>query len=364
MNYFEPGQQIETQIVAIVGDTTFLELNMKSEGVLDSAELLDKDGNLTVKIGDTIKTYFISAENGEMRFTTRLSGDKADSTILESAYNNGIPVEGVVEKEIKGGFEVKIGANRAFCPYSQMGYRQKEEASFFIGKHLTFKIQKFEQGGRNLVVSNRAILESEADEHLELLEKQLKEGMTVHGTVKTLHPYGAFIDINGFQALLPISEIMVGHVEDIESVLKVGQEIEAKILHVDWSKERMSLSMKALESDPWDTAISKYVVGSKYEGIISRIAQFGLFVTLEPGIDGLVHISKLQDASGSTNLSKKYQIGTKMSVQVEKFDKEERRISLAPTQSSELDKTTAKYMDNQDDDSETYNPFAALLKKK
>jgi len=364
MNYFEPGQQIETQIVAIVGDTTFLELNMKSEGVLDSAELLDKNGNLTSKVGDTIKAYFISAENGEMRFTTKLSGDRADSTILETAYKNEIPVEGTVEKEIKGGFEIKIGASRAFCPYSQMGYRQKEEPSFFIGKHLTFRIKKFEQNGRNLVVSNRDILEAKANEQLEVLEQQLKEGMIVKGIVKTLQPYGAFIDIKGFQALLPISEITVGHVDDIESVLKVGQEIEAKILHIDWSKEKMSVSIKALEADPWDTATTKYKVGSKYEGIISRIAQFGLFITLEPGLDGLVHISKLKNTSGSTNLSKKYKIGTKMSVQIDEIDVEAKRISLSPTQSSELDKTTAQYMDNQDDDSDTYNPFAALLKKK
>lgn len=364
MKFFEPGQQIETQIVAIIGDTAFLELNMKSEGVLDSAELLDKDGKMTVKVGDTIKAYFLTAEHDEMRFTTRLSGDKADASILESAYKNGIPVEGVVEKEIKGGFEVKIGASRAFCPFSQMGYRQKEEASFFIGKHLTFKIEKFEQNGRNLVVSNRAILEEKANEHLEELAKQLKGGMTVHGTVKSLQSFGAFVDVQGFQALLPISEIQVGRVNDIESVLKVGQEIDAKILTVDWAKERMSLSMKALEADPWDTVTTKYAVGSKIDGTISRIAQFGLFVTLEPGLDGLVHISKLKDTSGDTNLSKKYKIGTKMSVLIEQIDATEKRISLAPSQSSELDKTTAKYMDNQDDDSETYNPFAALLKKK
>ncbi|OJF77244.1 MAG: 30S ribosomal protein S1 [Treponema sp. CETP13] len=363
MNYFEIGERIETKIVAIIGDTVFVELNMKSEGVIDSAEFLDKDGNLTVKVGDTIKVYFISAENGEMRFTTKLSGDKADAAVLESAYQSGIPVEGVVEKEIKGGFEVKIGGKRAFCPYSQMGFRQKEEAAFFVGKKLTFKIQQFENDGRNIVVSNRAILEAKANEQLASLAETYKEGMSVKGTVVKLQSYGAFIDIKGFQALLPISEISRGRVDDITKVLSEGQEIEAKIIKADWDHERVTLSMKELESDPWDTIAAKYKVGSKYEGTIARITQFGLFVTLEKGIDGLVHISKLKDSGANTNLSKKYKLGTKISVTIEKIDLDERRISLTPSQSTDLDKSTAKYMENQDDDGDTYNPFAALLKK-
>ena len=139
MDSLEPGQQIETEIITISGNTIFLQLSGKSEGILDIEELTDKEGNVTVKEGDTIKVYFLNSKNGEMHFTTRISGDKAGKAVLESAFENGIPVEGVVEKEIKGGFEVKIGDSRAFCPYSQIGEKRVEDASVYVGQHLTFK---------------------------------------------------------------------------------------------------------------------------------------------------------------------------------------------------------------------------------
>ena len=156
-----PGQEITTVIAAISGDTVFLDLSAKSEGVLDANELKDKDGNLTVKEGDSIKAFFTGLKNGEMTFTTRISGEKADNSMLENAFKNHIPVEGSVEKEIKGGFEVKIGNARAFCPYSQMGFRQKAEPADFLGKHLTFMIMEYKDGGKNLLVSNRKIMELE-----------------------------------------------------------------------------------------------------------------------------------------------------------------------------------------------------------
>ncbi len=363
MTYFKPGQQIETKIVAIAGDTVFIDLNMKSEGMIDTAELLSADGKLTAAVGDTIKAYFISSKNGEMKFTTKLNGDNTDSSLLESAFENRIPVEGHVEKEIKGGFEIKIGEERAFCPYSQMGYREKQEPSYYIGRNISFIIQEYKQEGRNIIVSNRSILEEIANKKLSDLEQTLKEGMTIEGTIKTLHSYGAFVDINGFQALLPISEIALERVNDIHEVLKEGQKIEAKIIKTDWAHERMSLSLKALLADPWDSANIKYIPGQKVEGTISRIASFGLFITLEPGLDGLIHISKLRNTNGNTNLNKVYKTGTKITVEIEKIDTKEHRISLNPTTSIEMDETAEKYMETQDN-SDTYNPFAALLKRK
>jgi len=361
-NLFEPGQQIEAAIVAISGDTVFLDLNLKSEGVLDAAELKDADGKMTVKEGNVIKAYFTGSQDGEMRFTTKISGDKADKSMLENAYKNGIPVEGRVEKEIKGGYEVIIGTSRAFCPYSQMGGHQKNEPADFIGKHLTFMIQEYKEDGRNLLVSNRAIVEAEHEKQLSGLKQTLKEGMTVSGTVISLEAFGAFVNVNGFRALLPISEITLERVTDIHSVLKEGQQIQAKILKADWEHERMSLSMKALLADPWDTAAKKYIAGSKYTGTISRVADYGIFVELEPGLDGLVHISELSGIDRNTNIRKLYKAGTKMDVMVKEVSTSQKRISLQPTTSIEQDKTTAKYMAGQNDD-DGYNPFAALLKK-
>jgi small subunit ribosomal protein S1 len=310
MNYFEEGQLVKTTIVAIYGDNIFLDLNMKSEGILDSSEFVGDDGELTVKAGDTISAYFISSDHGEMHFTTKLRGDKANTAVLERAFEAGIPIEGSVEKEIKGGFEVKIGESRAFCPFSQMGYRQKEEPSFFIGKTLTFLIQEFNREQHNIIVSNRAYIEAQEKVKLEKLKKELKSGMTVKGTVKKLQAFGAFVDVQGVQALLPISEIKVGRVEDIEKELKIGQEIEAKILSIDLDHRRMSISSKALQDDPWDTVAKHYKVGERYEGTVSKIANFGLFVNLEPGMDGLIFVSKLPNTGENTNLDKVYKKGS------------------------------------------------------
>jgi small subunit ribosomal protein S1 len=362
-NMFEPGEQIETTIVAVSGDTVFLDLNAKSEGVLDRAELTDADGHCSVKEGDKIKAYFIGTENGEMKFTTKISGNKADKSMLENAFRNGIPVEGHVEKEIKGGYEVLIGNNRTFCPYSQMGYKQKGEAASFVGKHLTFKIQEYKNDGRSIIVSNRAIMEDEHEKDMLSVQDKLKEGMTVDATVKSLQSYGAFVDIGGFQALLPVSEIALDRVDDISSVLKADQHITVKIIRTDWENERVSVSLKALLANPWDTAAEKYPAGSKHDGTISRIAPYGVFVELEPGLDGLVHISEMEGIDRNSNLSKLFKKCGKMTVEVKEVNKSEQRISLMPTTSVEQDKTTAKYMADQSDNGEGYNPFASLLKK-
>ena len=163
-------------------------------------------------------------------------------------------------------------------------------------------------------------------------------------------------------AFLPISEITRGHIKTVSEKMSVGQEIKAKIIRTDWDRERVSISTKELENDPWDTAAQRYPENTKVDGVIARVADFGLFVTLEEGIDGLVHISEL-DVDANTNLKKKFNAGDKMSVIVKSVDQKARRISLTTTTSIEQDKTTAKYMSSQDDDGESYNPFAALLKK-
>lgn len=364
-NYFEEGQLIKTKIIAIYGDTIFLDLNMKSEGLIDTSEFIDNDGKISVKVGDTISAYFISSDHGEMHFTTKINGDKANTAILERAFNTKIPVEGCVEKEIKGGFEIKIGESKAFCPFSQMGYQQKEEPSFYIKRTLTFLIQEFDREHHNIIVSNRAYMEAQEKEKLKKLKKELKNGMIVKGSVVKLQSFGAFVDIQGVQALLPISEIKVGRVEYINKELEIGQEIEAKILSIDLDNKRMSISCKALIDDPWDTVSTRYKVGNKYEGTISKIASFGLFINLEPGIDGLIFVSKLPNTGENTNLSKIYKLGTKMSVEIDEIDDESHKIALSPTKSIEEEENIKSYMNDQEnsEDDDSYNPFAAFFKK-
>jgi len=363
MDKLQPGQMVETQIVSISKDCIFLQLSGKSEGVLDRAEMTDKDGNLTVKEGDTVKAFFVDAKNGEMNFTTRIKGEKAGSAMLENAYKNKIPVEGTVEKEIKGGYEIKLGDTRAFCPFSQMGLKRTEDAAACVGKKLTFKIQEYKEHGRNILVSNRAIAEEARAEQVEELKKTLKENTVVKGTIKSIQDFGAFIDLDGVQALLPISEIGRNRVEDIHAVLTVGQEIEASIIKIDWKTERITLSMKALLSDPWEKALEKYPKNSKHSGKIVRITDFGAFVSLENGIDGLVHISELRSEGKYGDSGITVKMGQTLSVQVLDIDVAKKRISLKQASSAEEDETSKKYMKG-DASGDTYNPFAALLKKK
>ena len=362
MERLQPGQMVETHIVSISKDSIFLQLSGKSEGVLERAELTDQDGNLSVKEGDTVKVFFLNSKNGEMNFTTRISGDKAGSAMLESAYKNGIPVEGVVEKEIKGGYEVKIGETRAFCPFSQMGQRRTENAEIYVGKHLTFKIQEYKENGRNILVSNRAIHEEAHREKIEALKKTLKEDMLIKGSIQSIQEFGAFVDIDGIQALLPISEISRARVEDINAVLTVGQEIEATIIKIDWKNERISLSMKSLQSDPWDHALEKYPKDSKHTGKVVRIADFGAFVSLESGLDGLIHVSEMRSDGKYGNSGVNVKLGQLLTVQILGVDIAGKRISLKQASSLEEDETAQKYLENAAE-SDTYNPFAALLKK-
>lgn len=364
MDRLTPGQELELTVVAINGDTIFLDMSAKSEGVLNSAELTDDNGNVTVKEGEKIKVFFLGEKNGEMRFTTKIAGQEADTSMLENAFKNRIPVEGHVEKEIKGGFEVTVGAERAFCPYSQMGFRQKEDANYYVGRTLTFIIQEYKENGKNLLVSNRAVLEAEHQNQLSGLSQKIAVGSIVTGTVKSLQSFGAFVDVEGFQALLPVSEISLDRVTDISKVLEVGQEVTAKVLSTDWSKERVSISTKALIKSPWETITERFSKGQKIDGKISRVADFGVFINLESGIDGLVHISALENVDRNTNLKKKFSVGQEMSVVIKEIDAANRRISLVPSTSTEQDENASDYFStHNDDDGDTYNPFAALLKK-
>ncbi|MDA3812185.1 MAG: S1 RNA-binding domain-containing protein [Spirochaetaceae bacterium] len=361
MKSLEPGQIIEAEIVSISGGCVFLQLDGKSEGQIDSEELTDKDGTITVKEGDIIKAFFLNSKNGEKHFTTKISGDKADKALLENAFQSGIPIEGVVEKEIKGGFEIKIGDTRAFCPFSQIGLKRVEKAEEYVGTKHTFKIIEYGENGRNILVSSRVLLEEEQNAQIEILKKTLHEKMKVKGTVKSIQDFGAFVDIQGVQALLPISEISRSRVEDINKVLSIGQEIEASILNLDWKKQRISLSMKALLLDPWDNAKTKYPVDSKFNGKVVRITDFGAFVSLEPGLDGLIHVSELKGNDRDVNPGDILKKGQSLRVQINSVDVARKRISLKQVSSIQEDENYQKYLEPE---STTYNPFAELLKEK
>ena len=359
----EPGQLIEAKIVSISRDCIFLYLGGKSEGILEAAEMMDKDGNLTVKEGDTIKAYFMYSKSGEMLFTTRISSDKIGKNVLENAFESEIPIEGIVEKEIKGGFEIKIGDSRAFCPYSQMGLERIENSDEYIGRNLTFKIIEYGENGRNILLSNRVILEEKHKAKIEILKESLQEKMKVKGTVKSLQNFGAFVDIGGVQALLPISEISRSRVDDIHEALSIGQEIETVIMSLDWKNERLSLSMKKLLPDPWDEVQAKYKIDSKHTGKIVRLTNFGAFVSLEPGLDGLIHISSLEGENRINHPREVVKEGQSIEVQIKSIDLEKKRMSLLPVWKAKEEEDYKEYMDT-GAESDTYNPFGDLLKGK
>ncbi|SHJ85562.1 SSU ribosomal protein S1P [Malonomonas rubra DSM 5091] len=325
----ERGKKIEATILQIGKDWTFLDVGQKGEGVLSSAELLDADGEPQYNVGDVIGAYFVSREGGELRFTTKVGGSGSGTEQLEEAFQSGIPVEGKIEKEIKGGFEVKLPGNvRAFCPYSQTGLRQAEPADL-IGESLSFRITQFSERGRNIVVSHRAILDEEREQQRASLKETLKEGMVVKGSVTNIRDFGAFVDIGGIEGLLPISEISYGRVEDVNDILSIGQELEIAIKKIDWENNKFSFSLRDTLADPWSKVGSIYKTGGKYSGKVSRLAQFGAFVTLEDGVDGLLHISKLGQGQRIRHPQDVVTVGQSLEVMIEKVEPEERRISLA-----------------------------------
>ncbi len=328
---FSPGQKVKARIVNISSEWVFIDLGAKSEGYLEAKEFLNDEGELSVREGEVIEAYYLSAEEGQMRFTTRISGGDAARYHLEEAWQNKIPVEGLVEKEIKGGFEIRIaGGLRGFCPFSQMGL-QRENPKEVTGRHLNFLITQYGEKGRNIVLSNRAVMEEERRRQKEEQRSRILEGARVTGTISSIRDFGAFVTIGGIEGLIPISEIGWERTEEIGSVLQVGQEVEVVAMKLDWENDRFSFSLKRALPDPWEGVEKAFPVGSQHSGTVVRLTNFGAFVSLAPGVDGLLHISKL--GSGGKKIRHPQDVvarGAVLAVKIEAIDRENKRISLSP----------------------------------
>jgi small subunit ribosomal protein S1 len=326
-----PGQQVTARVLKITNDWVFIDTGRKGEGVLDRKELLDAEGNLTIAEGDQVTAWFIGGGGGEMRFTTRIGGGGGASgnAQLEEAWRSGIPVEGTVEKEVKGGLEVKVAGNRAFCPFSQVGLRRTDDTAALVGRTLSFRITEYAENGRNIVVSRRALLEEEQQREREALQDRLETGMTVEGTVTSLRDFGAFVDIGGVEGLIPMAELAWTRVKSASDVLSAGDRVKVVIKQLDWERQRISLSLKDTLSDPWEQAAANYPEGSFHTGTVARLAPFGAFVTLTGGLDGLLHISKLGAGKRINHPREVIQEGDVVEVKVEGVDREQRRLSLA-----------------------------------
>ena len=327
---YNPGQKVKAKIVKISAEWIFLDLGGKSEGYLDRKELLDEEGNLSVKEGDLMEAYFLSTDNNEMRFTTRITGGDAGRHYLEEAWRSGIPVEGLVEKEIKGGYEIRIaGGLRGFCPFSQMGHQRPGSPKDLIGGHLAFRITQYGEEGRNIVLSNKSVLEEERRRQREEQKALLQVGTRVKGTISSIRSFGAFVKIGGIEGLIPVSEISWDRVEDINELLTVGQEVEVVAMKLEWEKDRLSFSLKQALPDPRENIEKDFPQGSRHRGTVARLTNFGAFVTLRPGVDGLLHISKLGSGKRIRHPHEAVEKGQVVEVKVDSVDRDSKRISLS-----------------------------------
>ena len=326
----KPGDRIDALVAGISGENVFLDIGGKSEGVLNASELRNAEGDIEITVGDTINVFYLSTRGGNMQFTTRLGSGQTSLQELEDAFLSGIPVEGRVNSEVKGGFEVIVAGQRGFCPYSQMDVRRVENADDYLEKTLPFKIIEFSSHGKNIILSARNLIEEERELQKEQLKENLQEGDRINGTVTSLRDFGAFVDIGGIDGLIPISELAWGQVDRVEDILTRGQKVEVIIRKLDWDHDRISLSLRETIENPWDSAADKFPVGSVHIGRVSRLSTFGAFVTLEPGIDGLLHISKLGAGRRINHPREVLEAGQEITVRIDNVDNEKKRISLVP----------------------------------
>ena len=314
-------------VVSIGDEWAFVDIGGKSEGVIATQELLDEDGKPSVAVGDAVTAFVVSVRDGETVLSIKMTA-AASSEAMEAAYRSGLPVEGTVASERKGGYLVRVFGKEAFCPYSQMDLRGVSLPDGYVGKKLLFRITDYEKKGRNIVLSRRQILEEEQQERVDQLRQTLHVGDVVSGTVTNLVPYGAFVDIGGMEGLIPMSELAWYRVASASDVLASGETVAVKVLDLDWDGGRISLSLKATQEDPWTTAAERYREGTIMTGQVTRLAPFGAFVQLEPGIEGLLHISGLGLGKRVTHPREVVSEGDELTVKVISMDPAARRMGL------------------------------------
>lgn len=326
----EPGQKVKVRIVAITADTIFVSTGSKVDGIVDRAEL-EVDGELPCQVGDYLELYVITANSHEVKLSRAMHGD-GGLAALEDARDAKMPVEGRVTAQVKGGYSVDIMKRRAFCPMSQMDIRPISDPEIPVGQTYSFLITKLENKGRNIVVSRRDLLERERAESLEKILAELHEGDICEGAVSRLMPFGAFIELApGVEGMAHVSELSWSRIDQPEEAVKLGDKVKVKILSI--AKEdkglRISLSLKAATADPWLSLGDHLRVGDVVNGKVVRLAPFGVFVELLPGIDGLVHLSELSYAKRVNKAEEVVAAGDVVSVKVKEIDQGKRRISLS-----------------------------------
>jgi small subunit ribosomal protein S1 len=325
-----PGMILSGLIIDVTDDVVIVNVGLKSEAVIPLEQFKNERGEVEVKAGDTVEVALDSVEDGTGE--TRLSREKAKRartwTRLEEAFNKQEIVNGVITGRVKGGFTVEIENVRAFLPGSLVDVRPVRDTSYLEGKPLEFKVIKLDQKRNNVVVSRRAVVEQEFSAERSALMDNLQEGAVVKGSVKNLTDYGAFVDLGGIDGLLHITDMAWKRVKHPSEVVKVGDEVEVRILKFDRERSRVSLGLKQLGADPWQNIARRYPPNTRVFGKVTNIADYGAFVEIEDGVEGLVHVSEMDWTNKNVNPAKVVHTGQEVEVMVLDVDEERRRISL------------------------------------
>lgn len=329
-NKMRPGSIISAKVLDIKTDSVVVNAGLKSEGVIPVEQFFNEEGQLEVAVGDDVDVSLESIEDGYG--VTRLSREKAKRKIaweeLEKAHEDNKTVIGIITERVKGGFTVEVGKVRAFLPGSLVDVRPIRDTSFLEGKPIEFKVIKVDQRRNNIVVSRRAVVETENTIDIDALLESLKEGAIVKGIVKNLTDYGAFIDLGGIDGLLHITDMAWKRVKSPSEIVNIGDEIDVKVLKFDSEKRRVSLGLKQMGDDPWLNLTNRYPEGARLNGKITSLADYGCFVELEEGVEGLVHVSEMDWTNKNVHPSKLVHLGQEVDVMILDIDQERRRISL------------------------------------
>ncbi|MCF7220516.1 30S ribosomal protein S1 [Marilutibacter chinensis] len=332
----KPGAIVTGTVVEVRGDVVVINAGLKSEGIVPIEQFRNDAGEIDVAEGDEVKVALDSIENGFGE--TVLSREKAKRAMvwdeLEQALENNETITGRISGKVKGGFTVDIKDVRGFLPGSLVDVRPVRDSAYLEGKELEFKLIKLDRKRNNIVVSRRAVVESEYSAEREQLMEKLVEGAVLKGVVKNLTDYGAFVDLGGIDGLLHITDMAWKRVRHPSEVVEVGQELEVRVLKYDRERNRVSLGLKQLGEDPWDNISRRYPANTRVFGKVSNVTDYGAFVEIEPGVEGLVHVSEMDWTNKNVNPSKIVQVGDEVEVMVLDVDEERRRISLGMKQVS------------------------------
>lgn len=381
LNYrkgFTPGEEVLARVISTKGQWVVLDVGAKDEGVLDKEEFILDDGSLRAQEGERLRVWFVGMRQGNLTFTAKNKATGRGDAALAQAFAAGTPIDGLVKSEVKGGFEVDLAGARAFCPYSQIDLFRTREASEFVGTKQTFLITELSEDdrGTNLLVSRRALLERERKAQRETLFAELAPGQVREGTVTRLADFGVFVDLGGAEGLIPKRELSWERDARAEDLVKPGDTVEVLVQHVDPVVERISLSLRALRQNPWDTFQAQYRPGDTLTATIVRIATFGAFARLIPGVDGLLSNGRLAALAKGKRIASAHEVveeGQELEVKIESIDAQNHKVALRPLVAQADDPQAADPKQDPEDDPREWlrahraqqsafgnNPFANL----